>query len=306
MRVRFRPGHAVMLLGVAVLASPAAADPVKILVWHPLRGGTDNHPDYNPLIRSAIETGVGGPIEFVETMQLSAGDFAEVDLAYLWTTFADSQLISPLSPFEQSSLEQWNADGGSAFLAFEHSTLGESFLGAAFGLHSGGFSFNWQLASVTPALNFLTDGPHGQPESFWTFNSGWFDSAPVSGHWVETAWLDWNGEAVQGYYDWHAFSPGSGVIAANADTSLLDDAGGDFTLPLREVLSNFFAYVMEGPPDAIPGDVNRDGTVDGQDLFVLMSQWGACPAPPSGCAGDLDGDGAVGFGDLALLILYWS
>lgn len=305
MRVPTQAIHA-GLVAVAFLAAPADADPVKVLVWHPLRGGTDNHPAFNPMLRQAMETGAGGPVEFVETVLLTDADLTDVDVAYLWSNSTDASLISPLTASEQATLSDWNNQGGSAFLAFEHFTLGESQLGAAFGLHSAGFSFNWQFANVTSTVNFLTDGPHGQPDSFWTFNAGWFDSTVVSTHWIETAWLDWNGEAVQGYYDWGSFGPTSGIVVANADTSLLDDAGGAFSAPLHDVVSNFFAYVMEGPPDGVPGDIDGDGAVDTADLLVLLSQWGDCPAPPAACAADLDSDGVVSFGDLAMLLLYWE
>ncbi len=51
-----------------------------------------------------------------------------------------------------------------------------------------------------------------------------------------------------------------------------------------------------------PNDLNGDGLVNGGDLGLLLSAWGAC----SGCAADLDGDGAVGGGDLGLLLARWS
>jgi hypothetical protein len=51
---------------------------------------------------------------------------------------------------------------------------------------------------------------------------------------------------------------------------------------------------------AVPGDLNGDGSVDGADLGLLLSNWGG-----SGI-GDLSGDGLVDGADLGLLLSAWS
>ena len=53
--------------------------------------------------------------------------------------------------------------------------------------------------------------------------------------------------------------------------------------------------------EAVVGDLNGDGSVNGADLAALLASWGAC----SGCAADLDGDGGVGAADLAILLAAW-
>ncbi|MCA9283644.1 MAG: hypothetical protein KDA22_00405 [Phycisphaerales bacterium] len=58
------------------------------------------------------------------------------------------------------------------------------------------------------------------------------------------------------------------------------------------------------PAGPLPADLNRDGSVNGADLGVLLSAWGTCPAPC--CLGDLDGDGAVNGADLGLLLAVWT
>lgn len=52
--------------------------------------------------------------------------------------------------------------------------------------------------------------------------------------------------------------------------------------------------------DAIPGDLDGDGDVDGADLGILLSQWQS-----SGSA-DLDGNGVVDGADLGILLSNWS
>ena len=54
------------------------------------------------------------------------------------------------------------------------------------------------------------------------------------------------------------------------------------------------------PPPAAPGDFNRDGTVDGGDLGVLLNGWGTAGAT------DLDGNGTTDGGDLGALLANWG
>lgn len=52
----------------------------------------------------------------------------------------------------------------------------------------------------------------------------------------------------------------------------------------------------------LEGDLNRDGQVNGADLGLLLSAWGAC----TGCPADLNGDGQVNGADLGLLLSAWG
>jgi glucose/arabinose dehydrogenase len=60
----------------------------------------------------------------------------------------------------------------------------------------------------------------------------------------------------------------------------------------------------DGPcvPPPAPGDFNDDGVVNGADLGVLLSNWGAC----QGCPSDMNGDGAVDGLDLGVLLSLWT
>ena len=51
-------------------------------------------------------------------------------------------------------------------------------------------------------------------------------------------------------------------------------------------------------------DLNCSGAVDGFDLGLLLSNWGACPGTP--CTADLDANGVVNGADLGLLIGDWG
>ncbi|HMN96054.1 MAG TPA: hypothetical protein PKC43_01530 [Phycisphaerales bacterium] len=52
----------------------------------------------------------------------------------------------------------------------------------------------------------------------------------------------------------------------------------------------------------IVGDLNGDCAVDGADLGLLLSSWGAC----AGCPADLNGDGIVDGADLGVLLSAWG
>lgn len=55
------------------------------------------------------------------------------------------------------------------------------------------------------------------------------------------------------------------------------------------------------------GDLNGDGVVDGTDLGMVLSAWGACAeCTPEGCAADLDGDCVVDGRDIGLLLANWG
>jgi len=56
---------------------------------------------------------------------------------------------------------------------------------------------------------------------------------------------------------------------------------------------------------SIPGDLNGDGVVDGADLGILLSAWGACDDCEE-CPADLTGDCTVDGSDLGVLLENWS
>ena len=49
-------------------------------------------------------------------------------------------------------------------------------------------------------------------------------------------------------------------------------------------------------------DLDRNGIVDGADVGLLLSAWGACP----GCPAELTGDGVVDGADMGLLLADWG
>ena len=71
----------------------------------------------------------------------------------------------------------------------------------------------------------------------------------------------------------------------------------------REAAANQPLLVVNYLPTSNrPADLNSSGTVDGADLAILLSQWGAGAASPA----DLTDDGVVNGGDLAVLLSDWG
>ncbi|MBM4112810.1 MAG: integrin [Phycisphaerae bacterium] len=86
----------------------------------------------------------------------------------------------------------------------------------------------------------------------------------------------------------HESSGATGVDGNQADDSLLH-AGATYVFDL-------------GIATAIPGDLNDDGVVDGDDLGTLLGQWGDCAE----CSADFNDDGVVDGNDLGALLGNWS
>jgi hypothetical protein len=57
----------------------------------------------------------------------------------------------------------------------------------------------------------------------------------------------------------------------------------------------------------IPGDLDGNGSVNVNDLLIMLGSWGPCPAPcPPSCLADLDGDCQVGVNDFLILLSNWG
>jgi hypothetical protein len=55
-----------------------------------------------------------------------------------------------------------------------------------------------------------------------------------------------------------------------------------------------------------PGDANCDGTVDVDDIVVVVLNWGPCRPGAWPCEGDVNGDGTVDVDDVVAVVIGWS
>ena len=101
------------------------------------------------------------------------------------------------------------------------------------------------------------------------------------------------------------------VKATSVDLTALLEAGRSVALnvlidgsalaaPVDSFSIDFVKVRVVGRITPCPTDLNRDGTVDGADLGLLLTAWGSGGGP------DLDGSGVVDGADLGLLLIEWS
>lgn len=92
---------------------------------------------------------------------------------------------------------------------------------------------------------------------------------------------------------------GHNAIAEIVDSYFCSHDPDDIEGKWIDLGGNIFEPTCAG---ACPGDFNDNGQVDGADLTIMLSEWGAC----SGCPGDLDGNGLVNGADLTILLSNWG
>ena len=69
------------------------------------------------------------------------------------------------------------------------------------------------------------------------------------------------------------------------------------------ILTSWCTSAAADEPDC-RADLDTDRTVDGGDLGLLFTTWGACAT--AACPGDFDGDGRVDGRDLGIMIASWG
>jgi hypothetical protein len=73
------------------------------------------------------------------------------------------------------------------------------------------------------------------------------------------------------------------------------------SLDFTRITSNFLS---SGDALTCDGDLNTNGSVGTEDLYVLLTAWGPCRSPI--CPADLDGDVAVGITDMLIMLESWG
>jgi hypothetical protein len=146
------------------------------------------------------------------------------------------------------------------------------------------------------------DGATSPPERFTQFNHcGGVGTRPAStwnDHWGEAGGVSGDRLPVAFIVEWSA--------DCNADSIV--DYGQILSGQLADSNSNGIPDLCEcatnpSLPACCPGDIYRNGVVDGADLGILLSEWG--PVNPS-TNSDLDGNGNVNGADLGLLLANWG
>lgn len=120
-------------------------------------------------------------------------------------------------------------------------------------------------------------------------------------------WVD--GEVVVANDGLHGMVERNGIIALQAGkhTVMVEffEAGGGAGLVARYSGPGVSKQVIPAAnwTRALPADLDENGSVNTDDLLMIIGSWGACV---SGCAGDVNGDGQVNTDDLVLLVGSWG
>ena len=125
------------------------------------------------------------------------------------------------------------------------------------------------------------DGPILQ---YWRYGSLWWnDNSDGNDKWI----IEWDADCnSDGIIDYGQILAG---ILADTDSNGIPDSCECATNPSL--------------PSCCPGDIYRNGRVDGADLGALLSEWG--PVTPL-THSDLDGNGQVNGADLGILLAHWG
>jgi hypothetical protein len=102
-----------------------------------------------------------------------------------------------------------------------------------------------------------------------------------------------------------AITPSIENATVNQIASFGEDANGElYIVDHGGQIYKIIPAEGDGPcaPPPVPGDFNGDGVVDGNDLGIMLANWGACV----GCPTDMNGDGAVDGNDLGELLSLWT
>jgi hypothetical protein len=73
-------------------------------------------------------------------------------------------------------------------------------------------------------------------------------------------------------------------------------------IPGTDSGATFASRGLDDAAPPCPADLDGDGVVDGEDLLILLSEWGPC----AGCDSDLNNDGVVDGEDLLILLSEWG
>jgi hypothetical protein len=177
---------------------------------------------------------------------------------------------------DEWSLNRYDADGdwdGSA--SFDEAIRGSAFdENYYYTIDVDGSGACWDLADW-PQITEMTEIEFAPP------------TPQCRGLWFDGEYF-WTAERRDGQLGW--------IYRFERDGTIIDQW-------LAPAFDGYAAALVRAEPT---GDMNGDGTVNVQDLLLLLDAWGPCPEPPADCPADLDGDGEVDVQDLLLVLANWG
>lgn len=96
-------------------------------------------------------------------------------------------------------------------------------------------------------------------------------------------------------------------LDAQSIRTILEATAVDLDEPGYDLFTGFGRLDAAAAVAAVPapGDVDRNGAVNGADLAIVLGSWGAC-LPDVSCDADVDGSGTVDGVDLSLVLGGWT
>lgn len=136
-------------------------------------------------------------------------------------------------------------------------------------------SSTWDIATFSIPGTSISQQLNESPGSWTSY------STDLTAHAGETVNLRWHFDTVDGVLnDFHGWQVDAVTITASG-------------------------LVCEDPTIECPEDLDGSGTVDSEDLFILLAAWGPC-GNPNDCPEDLNSDGVVNAEDLFELLGAWG
>jgi len=205
------------------------------------------------------------------------------------------------------STEQELATSIGAHLATITTADERSFLQARFAVSPGGGNAAFVGLFQDPSASDFAEPAGGwrwitgEPLTLWPFCPGEPNNAAGGQDWGR-AYISSDGWCVD---DWR---PGT---CCTPCCSLLEwsvDCNGDGLVDYGQLLDGTLADANgNGVPDCCepsPADLNGDGTVNADDIALLLGNWG--PTVPKTVAFDLDADGLIDANDLGIVLASWG
>jgi hypothetical protein len=237
----------------APLASALAAGPV-IAGFDAARGGFESlAPGEDTGLANDISTAFPGTtFEFANT--LTPSSLSGANVAILGVATSDFSAITPLSASEQSALQNFVLNGGTAIIFTDNDSFGpnapaaNASLLSPFGVTATGTLNGTQLAPITNSTGPLT-GPFTPINEFQGDYTGFFSD--TNGGQVLASWAP--GEPAIDYFAPTFFGPHSGAVVLFADSDAMVAGDSLTTTNLNLVLNAIDTYtIAPPPPTAIP------------------------------------------------------
>jgi hypothetical protein len=164
---------------------------------------------------------------------------------------------------------------------------------------SGGAPYRWSAATgyqpIIPApagVGTVTDANFDGSKVLTVFGGTTFIWFADRGYVPIATWAAEHGVTLPPEWALRGFAMTDDALTIVGHAIREDAAQSPFVLDLRP----------SAPP--CPADLNDDGAVNGDDLGILLGNWGACASTE--CPGDFDQNGSVDADDLGILLAAWG